>query len=392
MTSGGLSRAGAPPDDPVLADSAGALRAAYVHIPFCARRCPYCDFAVVTGRDDLVPRYTEALLREIEMEPPWHPLDAVYFGGGTPSRVPWSDLGLVIGALRDRFGLNPRAEISLEANPEDWTPDVAEGFAAAGCNRVSLGAQSLDPRVLAALERRHHPDQVVTAVNVARGAGFVSVNLDLIFGTPGETLSSWRATVERALELQPDHLSAYALTVELGTPLSRAVADGAAAPDPDLQADQYEFLQARCGELVRYEVSNWARPGHTCLYNLITWAQGEYLAFGIGAHGHRAGVRRRNVRRLDTYLQMVAGGARPEQGSDRPDDWGREQERLLVGIRRTAGVAAGRAGRALVSSAWGRRLLDAGVIVVADDRLRVAKPLLTDEVSRAVLALQPGEC
>ncbi len=347
---------------------------------------------MVTGGNGLIGPYVEALLREIDMEPPWRPLDAVYVGGGTPSRVPAARLGLLVGSLRDRFGLSRTAEVSLEANPEDWSRDLAEALVAAGFNRVSFGVQSFDPAVLAALGRLHTPGQAEAAIESARAAGFASINIDLIFGTPGETLGSWRTTIERALDQLPDHLSAYALTVERGTALSRAVGAGAPAPDPDHQADQYELLEELSGGLVRYEVSNWARPGHACRYNLITWAQGEYLAFGIGAHGHRDGIRRRNVRRLEPYLEMIAGDNRPEQGRERLDPWSREQERLLVGIRRKAGVVAGPAGRALVAGSWGRRLVEAGAVELAGDRLRVVRPLVTDEVARAVLALHPGEC
>ncbi len=386
--------AAVPAHDARLADTAGSWRGAYVHIPFCARVCPYCDFAVVAGREDLTGRYLAAVEAEVGMEPPWEPLDAVHFGGGTPSRLPATELRRLLDVLAVRFGLAPGAEVSLEANPEDWTPALAAALAAAGFERVSFGVQSFDPAVLHILGRGHMPADAERAVQEARNAGFGSVSLDLIFGTPGESLDSWRVTVERALALGPDHLSAYALTVERGTPLGRAVAAGAPAPDPDDQADKYEHVAnaAAAAGLARYEVSNFARPGHGCRYNLLTWAQGEYLAFGNGAHGHRDGVRRRNVRRLDAYLRMVEEGARPEAGRDEADAAEREKERLLLGLRRTAGVAAGAAGPALVESPGGRRLVEAGVLACEGARLRVLRPLLTDEVSRAVLALEAVEC
>ncbi len=381
-------------DSPHLADEARRWRGAYVHIPFCARICPYCDFAVVAGRDDLAGRYLDAVVAEIAMEPPWSPLDAVAFGGGTPSQFPAAGLGRLLAALRDRFGLAAGAEVSLEANPEDWTPALAEALLAAGFDRVSFGVQSFDPDVLARLGRRHTPAGGERAVTGARRAGFRSVSLDLIFGTPGESPASWEATVDRALALRPDHLSAYALTVERGTPLGREVAAGAPAPDPDDQADKYLHLEeaAAAAGLDRYEVSNFARPGHACRYNLLTWAQGEYLAFGNGAHGHRAGVRRRNVRRLDAYLAGVEAGERPEAGREAVAGFAAEQERLLLGLRRAAGVATGAAGAALLRSPWGRRLVDAGVLAGHGERLLVAQPLLTDEVARAVLALESADC
>lgn len=388
-----MTVASGPADSPVLADAAGAWSAAYVHVPFCARLCPYCDFAVVAGRDEEVGRYVAALQKEIGLEPEWRSLDAVYVGGGTPSRLTPEKLGAVVRELRERFGLNDHAEVSLEANPEDWSPGLADGLRHAGFNRVSFGVQSFDPDVLRSLGRMHEPDQAEAAVSIARRSGFESINIDLIFGTPGETDSSWRSTVDRALGLEPDHLSLYALTVERGTALSRAIAAGAPAPDPDKQADAYELAGELCRSagLDRYEVSNWARPGHACVYNLITWAQGEYVAFGVGAHGHRDGIRRRNIRRLDAYLARVESGTRPLQGTEPLNLWQREQERLLVGLRRRAGVVPGEGGAALLASPWGERLQRAGVLGLRGGRVVVLRPLLGDEVGRAVLALQPGE-
>lgn len=382
------------PDGVELADSAAAWSGAYVHVPFCARVCPYCDFNVVAGRDDLQHRYESAVLAEIEGEPVWRPLDSVAFGGGTPSRLPGRSLSAIVLAMRQRFGLVEGAEVSLEANPEDWSEPLAESLIAGGFNRVSFGAQSFDPGVLADLGRLHDPADIENGVNGARRAGFRSISLDLMFGTPGESMESWLGSVERALALEPDHLSLYALTVERGTALSRAIRDGAPAPDEDDQADKYETAQellAAAG-FIRYEVSNFARPGHACLYNLLTWAQGEYLAFGPGAHGHRAASRYRNIHRLDAYLDAVEAGIRPEQGRDHPGSWEREQERLMLGLRRTAGAVAGCAGEALLESEWGRRLVGAGVLGSFGGRIVVEKPLLGNDVARAVLALAPIDC
>jgi oxygen-independent coproporphyrinogen-3 oxidase len=383
------------PDDPGRADDAASRRGAYVHVPFCRRVCPYCDFSVVAGREDLTGRYAAALVTEISAAAPFPgAIDAVFVGGGTPSRLTPASLGRVLRALAERFGLAAGAEVTLEANPEDWSAPLADGLAAAGFNRVSLGAQSFDPGVLAALGRQHHPGQVEQAVAAARAAGFASVNLDLIFGSPGESAVSWRASVERALAAGIDHLSVYALTVEHGTPLWRAVAAGAPAPDPDHQAalwEEADRLAALAG-LVRYETSNFARLGHTCLYNLITWAQGEYEGFGAGANRHRGGVRSWNVRRVERYLERVEAGLSPASGEERLDAWGRERERLVLGLRRAGGAAPGEAGRRLLGSAAGERLVAAGVLAAGEGRLRVARPLLGDEVSRAVLALEPGDC
>jgi putative oxygen-independent coproporphyrinogen III oxidase len=383
------------PDSPALADRAAAWRGAYVHTPFCHRVCPYCDFAVVAGHDDLAGRYRAAVTAEIEAAVPFGgPLDAVYFGGGTPTWLPPGALAAMLEALEARFGLAPGAEVSLEANPEDWTPQLAEVLAGAGFNRVSLGAQSYDPSVLAFLGRCHLPQDVDSAVAVARGAGFSSINIDLIFGTPGESLASWRASVGRALESGIGHLSAYALTVERGTPLSRLVAAGGEAPDPDDQADKYEWL-AEAAEgygMVRYETSNYAIPGQACAYNLLTWAQGEYCGVGAAAHSHRAGIRYWNVRRVDRYLERLDAGKSARSGSEQLGDWARELERLVLGLRRAAGAVAGEAGRRLEASPSGAALLLSGVLERRGERLRVARPLLGDEVARSVLSLEQGDC
>jgi putative oxygen-independent coproporphyrinogen III oxidase len=337
-------------------------------------------------------RYVRAVLAEVGMEDPWDVLDTVYVGGGTPTRLSPARLGEIVAALRERFGLAPGAEVSLEANPEDWSPAVAEGLRAAGFDRVSFGAQSYDREVLGSLGRLHAPADTTRAVAAARAAGFRSINVDLIYGTPGESVASWRASVESTLAAGIDHLSAYALTVERGTALSRAVVAGAPAPDPDDQADKYEMVEAMAAAagLVRYEVSNWARPGHAVDYNLITWAQGEYAAFGLGAHGHRAGIRRRNLRRLEAYLEAVDEGRRPEAGRERLGPGEAEQERVILGLRRAAGVVAGEAGSALLAGVEGERLLAAGVIARRGDRVVVERPLLTDAASRAVLSTLTG--
>lgn len=381
------------PDSVALAEEASGWHSIYLHIPFCDAICPYCDFAVVAGRDSSIDRYLAALRREIADEPAWGPLQAVFFGGGTPSRIPADAIGVLIGDLRERFGLVDDVEISLEANPEDVTGEKAAGLVEAGVNRVSLGGQSFDDRVLAGLGRRHLGAHVDRAIGACRAAGVGSVSLDLIFGTPGESLRSWETTVSRAIEAGVDHVSVYGLTVEPPTPLGKAVRRGAPAPDPDLQADMWELaagLLAAAG-LVRYEISNHARAGHVCRYNLSVWGMGEYLGFGLGAHGFRDGLRRRNVRRLDTYLERVERGVGPVQGVEAVEGFAFEKERLMVGLRRTAGVETGDGGVALLSSDDGRRLVEAGVLGERGGRLVVARPLLTDAVTRAVLSLGTNE-
>lgn len=377
---------------PTEADRHAHSPAAYVHIPFCSAVCPYCDFAVVAGADHLVPRYVDAVVTEIEATDPWRPLESVYFGGGTPSHVDPALLGRVLDALSGRHGLDDGAEVSLEANPEDFGPARAEELRAAGFNRVSFGAQSFDDVVLSWLGRRHRGSDIDDSVSNARRAGFDNISLDLIFGSPVESDRSWTETLRRAVAAGPEHMSCYALTVEPGTPLHRQVRAGTEpAPDEDTQADRYEAADtvlAGAG-LDRYEVSNWCRPGHECRYNLTVWAQGEYEAYGNGSHRFRNGVRSHNVRRMQAYIERVEHGASPIAGSEPLSGWDGEIDRLFVGLRRSCGVDAGPGGEALLGSAGGDRLLRAEVIQRSGGRLVVRRPLLTDEVNREVLDLSP---
>jgi oxygen-independent coproporphyrinogen-3 oxidase len=230
-------------------------------------------------------------------------------------------------------------------------------------------------------------------VQRARAAGFVNVSLDLIFGTPVESDLSWERSLTAAVAVVPDHVSCYALTVEPGTPLNSEVRSGATGPDPDVQADRYEYadrLLAAAG-LERYEVSNWSRPGHECRYNLTVWAQGEYEAYGNGAHRFVGGVRSHNVRRLDAYLDRVEQGMRPISGEERIHGWEGELDRMFVGLRRSVGVANGPGVGALLGTPGGELLLRERVIEVRDGRLVVGRPLLTDAVHREVLGLEPPD-
>ncbi len=378
---------------PAEADRLGDCASAYVHIPFCSAVCPYCDFAVVAGQDELAERYIEAVIDEIEISAPWRPLDSVYFGGGTPSHVAPNLLGRVLDALSDHHGITEGAEVTLEANPEDFDGAKARALLDIGFNRVSFGAQSFDEGILISLGRRHRRSDIVASVTNAREAGFANVSLDLIFGTPGETGRSWASSLEGALALGPDHVSCYSLTVEPGTPLHREVRAGAPAPDPDEQANRYEeadLVLSRAG-LDRYEVSNWALPGHECRYNLTVWAQGEYEAYGNGAHRFRDGVRSHNVRRLDAYVDRMRTGTRPTAGDEHLIGWDLELDRLFVGLRRSAGVADGPGVSALLSAPDGELLVREKVVDRRGGRLMVTRPLLTDEVHRRVLGLEPPE-
>jgi len=383
-------------DDPTLADAAHGWKSAYVHIPFCRRRCPYCDFAIV-DQSKVEPnhqRYVDAVVAEIGMEEGIGELDAINFGGGTPSTVSPSQIGAIVGALSDRFGFAHDAEVSIEVNPEDWSDRYGEALAGAGVNRISIGAQSMDETILGVLGRAHHASGIERVVAGARSSGMRSVSVDLILGHPMESDQSWKSTVAATLDLPIDHVSTYSLTVEPGTELSRKVNEGAAAPDDDVQADRYtHFVEASTvAGFARYEVSNHARIGHACRYNLSTWSHGEYVAFGMAAHDHRWGLRSRNHRRLDKYLAAVEAGVRPRLGSEVLTQPEQERDRLMLGLRLAAGTPLTAAASAFADSDAAERFMVAGVLEVSNGRLVVKDPLLADAVAREALSVSPFDC
>ncbi|MGH2726197.1 MAG: radical SAM family heme chaperone HemW, partial [Actinomycetota bacterium] len=264
----------------------------YVHIPYCISRCPYCDFNTYVGIEDTAPAYVDALLREADA---WsarasgRTAGSIFVGGGTPSLLDPPLMRALLDGLRRAFAVEPDAEVTIEANPETVDVSRLRAFRDAGVNRISFGAQSFRPHVLATLGRAHTAGRTVAAVREARAAGFDNLNLDLIYGTPGETLDDWRISLERAVALEPEHLSAYALTIEEGTAFGADVASGRMpGPDEDDQAEKYERALDLLSEAgyEHYEISNWARPGFACRHNLVYWTQGEYAGLGAGAHGH----------------------------------------------------------------------------------------------------------
>ncbi len=312
----------------------------YVHVPFCARRCDYCAFATWTDRDHLMGLYAEACIEEARRAVAAEGLreaTSIFFGGGTPSRLDPRLLTAILEAL-------PRhddAEVTVECNPEDASAETFAAWLSAGVNRVSFGAQSMDPEVLAGLGRSHQPGSVEAAVSLAHSAGFGSVNTDLIFGGAGESDEAWSRTLGAILDLDPppQHLSCYALTVEPGTPLA---ADPRRHPDEDAQAGRYEAADAvlSASGYGWYEVSNWALPGHECRHNLLYWQQGDYRGIGCAAHSHRDGRRWWNVRTPERYIAAVGSGRSPQAGSEELDARSRELEALTLAIRTSHGVPA----------------------------------------------------
>ena len=310
----------------------------YVHIPFCARRCDYCAFATWTDKGHLVDAYLDAVRAEIAVavDEGLSTATSVFFGGGTPSMVPAEGLMAVLATI-------PRiadAEVTVECNPDTVSDDLLAAYRAGGVNRLSFGVQSLVDHVLVGLGRSHDVANVERAVQSARRTGFDSFNLDLIYGGAGESDADWQATLDRLLELNPPHVSAYALTVEAGTPLA---ADATRHPDDDDQADKYLMAEAVLGAAGYewYEISNWAQPGHRCQHNLLYWRQGDYRGFGCAAHSHRAGRRWWNLRTPDRYVDAVIAGQSAEGGFEQLDDEARRIEGLQLALRMVDGVPEG---------------------------------------------------
>jgi oxygen-independent coproporphyrinogen-3 oxidase len=308
----------------------------YVHVPFCARRCDYCDFATWTDRGHLVARYLRGVRTEVQRAVEDGRLVAassVFVGGGTPSLVPADELVAVLAEVP----LAPGAEVTVECNPDDVSEQLLATYRDGGVSRLSFGVQSMVGEVLVAIGRTHDPDAVARAVAAARSTGFETFNLDLIYGGAGESLHDWRRSIEGALALDPPHVSAYALTVEPGTPLA---SHPDRHPDDDDQAAKYLVADELLGGAGRpwYEISNWARPGHECRHNLLTWAGGEYLGVGCAAHSHVAGRRWWNLRTPERYLAAVEAAEPAEAAGERLDAEGRAHERLVLALRTRAGV------------------------------------------------------
>jgi putative oxygen-independent coproporphyrinogen III oxidase len=342
----------------------------YLHVPFCAARCDYCAFATWTDRHHLIEDYLAACRQDVaaQVERGMPAATSVFVGGGTPSLVPGEDLARVLAGIP----LAPGAEVTVEVNPDTVTAELLEAYVAGGVTRISLGVQSTAPHVLAALGRTHDHGNVERAVAMVRAAGLASFNLDLIYGGAGERLEDWTRTLDEALALDPPHVSAYALTVEPGTPLAQ---DPDRHPDDDDQADKYLLATERfeAAGLEWYEISNWARPGHRCRHNLLYWTMGEYQGIGCAAHSHRGGRRWWNVRTPERYIDAVGAGVSPEAAGEALDADERRLEGLQLALRTAAGVPVG---------ALDIEPLD-GLVRAEGDRvvLTVAGRLLANEVA-----------
>ncbi|MFQ1000808.1 radical SAM family heme chaperone HemW [Modestobacter sp. SSW1-42] len=370
----------------------------YVHVPFCATRCGYCDFNTYTS-DELGPganrsEYAGTAIAELRLAaqvlgPDLPAVRTVFVGGGTPTLLPAHDLVAVMDAVREHFPVAPDVEVTTEANPESVTPESLATLRAGGFTRISLGMQSAAEHVLAVLDRRHTPGRAVQAAHEARAAGFEHVNLDLIYGAPGETDADWQASLDAVLAAPVDHVSAYALIVESGTRLARRVARGELPmPDDDVLADRYEMADRAFGSagLGWYEVSNWARDrAARCRHNELYWANANWWGIGPGAHSHVGGLRWWNVKHPAAYADRIAAGLHPAADTELLDADDQALERVMLGLRLRDGLplsALSAAGRARAAESVVRGLLEAGPheagLAVLTDRGR----LLADAVVR----------
>ena len=366
----------------------------YIHVPFCATRCGYCDFNTYTPGElgGATPGgWLEAMRAELSLaakQLPNPPVDTVFVGGGTPSLLGGDGLAAVLDAVRDAFVLADGAEVTTESNPESTSPEFFARIRAAGYTRVSLGMQSVAPTVLRILDRVHSPGRALDAAREARGAGFDHVNLDLIYGTPGESDDDLHRSVDAALGAGIDHLSAYALVVEDGTALARRVRRGEITPvDDDVLARRYELLDGwlTAAGLHWYEVSNWSRPGGECRHNLGYWNGGQWWGAGPGAHGFVGSTRWWNVKHPNAYAGRLAESALPVAGFEVLDAADRHTEEVLLGIRLRDGLPlpvldADERARAEVA-------VDQGLLRPVADRLVLTDRgrLLADGVVRSLL-------
>ncbi len=313
----------------------------YIHVPFCHARCGYCDFVTFTGKEARIDGYVENLVKEMELfvrsEPAVGPsVSTIFFGGGTPSILEREHLETLFAALKTNFSPLTTLETTLEANPESVTAEKAAAWRSVGINRISLGLQAMDDALLKAMGRLHDVAQFMRAYNDLRKAGFDNLNIDLIYGFPGQSLEAWKQTVTRSADLAPEHLALYSLLVEEHTPFAVA----GVTTDNDLQAQMYEWARhyLRGKGYPQYEVSNFARPDRECRHNLLYWRAQDYAGLGVGAVGSIQGVRWQNYKTLDLYERAIRDARLPRASVEQLDPATRRFERLMLGLRLREGM------------------------------------------------------
>jgi oxygen-independent coproporphyrinogen-3 oxidase len=380
-----------------------------VHIPFCRVRCGYCDFNTYTATElDGASQsdYADTLVKEIAFSAavlaqpgiPARSLKSVFFGGGTPTQLPAQDLVKILSRLEAEFGFQPGAEVTTEANPDTVDFDYLSALKDGGFNRVSFGMQSAVPSVLKTLERTHDPENLPIVIDAAKRAG-LATSVDLIYGAPGETLDEWRASLEAAISLDPDHISAYSLIVEEGTKLARQIRRGQLPePDEDLQADKYELADAmlKAAGYGWYEVSNWAKTDESTDnrsdHNISYWQSQDWWGYGPGAHSHVGGVRWWNVKHPSAYSAKLFEGVSPAAGRETLDDRTRLEERILLEIRVESGLSVDHAKAVspdagkLIAGFIADELVDPGSALRGTLKLTLKGRLLADSLVRQLLA------
>ncbi|WP_102158317.1 radical SAM family heme chaperone HemW [Zhihengliuella halotolerans] len=389
--------------DRAAAGAADRTFSVYVHIPFCAVRCGYCDFNTYTaselGSGASQDSYADAAAREVEFAAgalrasgiPGRPVDTVFFGGGTPTLLPAEDLVRILAGIREAWGLADGAEVTTEANPESVTPETFRVLAAGGFTRVSIGMQSAVPHVLKVLDRTHRPSRVPLAVQWAREAG-LSVSVDLIYGTPGESLADWETSLREAVSYEPDHVSAYALIIEEGTKLAAQIRRGQVPDiDDDDHADKYLLADRvlKDAGFDWYEVSNWSRDASgRCRHNLAYWRGGDWWGVGPGAHSHVGGLRWWNVKHPSAYQQRIDARESPAAGREEPDDEARLLERVMLMSRISDGLQTSElpaSARREVAGLIADELVDGPAAIRGAIRLTLRGRLLADAVVRRLL-------
>lgn len=376
----------------------------YVHVPFCASRCGYCDFNTYTaqeltrdGTSISQANYVETLALEIEMASKQlgpRSISTIFFGGGTPTLLAPSAIEKTLHLLEERFGFLDGIEITTEANPESVTGESLEQLRRSGVNRISFGMQSAVPHVLATLERTHSPERLVSMVDAARTAGFEHISVDLIYGTPGETLADWRTSIDAALSLPIDHISAYSLIVEEGTRFAKKVQRGEVPmPDEDTNADKYLMATEAFEQsgLEWYEVSNWARTGGECRHNLAYWGGDDWWGFGPGAHSHLAGERWWNVKHPAAYAQRLATGELPIMDRETLTKSEREVERIMLNLRIRNGLPLSSLPRIATEQALADGYLDGASFARGQAVLTTNGRLMADAVVRSLVDDLPSE-
>ena len=350
----------------------------YIHIPYCIRKCLYCDFLSLPFNEQAGRRYVESLCRELEIKSAIAGrLKTIFIGGGTPTLLPGESFNRLFRCLRENFEFSPGIEISVEANPGTVNASKIESLLSLGINRMSIGIQSFHDNELKTLGRIHTADEAVEALRLIKSSGFENFSVDLMYGIPGQAIETWEGTISKTVDLSPSHISSYELTPEEGTPLSRLIKDNAVRmPEEGLVLDMYDhtidFLQSR--GYAQYEISNFALPGYRCLHNLNYWNRGEYIGAGAGAHSFIQGVRSQNTGDIKTYIDSLSNDIIPETEASEIGTEEALKEFIFLGLRKTEGLSLAQAIRMrpdfLDACA---ELLESSYLVISDNYLRLTR-------------------